>query len=281
MPDLNIYSIENHIMAALPLNPGQPGLPVILVHGVVDSLYCWSRGAAAPFLRFGPCTSLALPGHFPAVFPPGIRPADLTSSLIARLVAEAVRRITGGQPALLVGHSTGAFAVLAAAAAFPELTCGLVSISGFARGRWKGILAAGQWLACHDPFGKAAFQTLFAIGRNKTLFDLTARLHTPGESEAVRTSHEAFLDLSRDSMQLYFAAMRGLDIFPQLAQIRAPALVIAGARDLAVPTTQSRQIAAAIHGAECAFLPGGSHHPFNDNPAWYDQTVTGWLGRTF
>jgi len=281
MPDLKTYSIEGHVMAALALNPGQPGLPVILVHGVVDTLYCWSRGAAAPFLRFGPCTSLALPGHFPAVFPPGMRPADLTSSLIARLVAEAVRRISGGQPALLVGHSTGAFAVLATATAFPELTRGLVSISGFARGRWRGILAAGQWLASHDPFGKAAFQALFALGRNKAIFDLTARLHTPGEDGAVKTSHQAFLDLSRESMQLYFAAMRGLDIFPQLVQIRAPALVIAGSRDLAVPTAQSRQITEAINQAECAFLPGGSHHPFNDNPAWYDEVVTDWLSRTF
>ena len=268
-------------MAAQPLNPGQPGIPVILIHGVVDSLYFWSRGPARPFLSLGPCTSLALPGHFPAVFPPEMRPADLTSPLIARLVAESVRRITGGAPALLVGHSTGALAVLATAAAYPELARGVMSISGFARGRWSGILAAGQWLACHDPLGKAAFQALFALGRSKAIFNLTARFHTPGQDDSIKTSHEAFLELSRDAMQLYFAAMRGLDISSQLGSIHAPTLVMAGSRDLAVPPAQSRQIAAAVERAECVFLPGGSHHPFFDHPAWYDMTVAAWLAKTY
>lgn len=281
MPDLDTFSIDGHTMAALTLNPGQPGIPVILVHGVVDSLYFWSRGPARPYQSIGPCTSLALPGHFPSVFPPGFRPADLTSSLMARLVAESVRQICGGKPALLVGHSTGAFAVLAAAAAYPELARGVVSISGFARGRWSGVLAAGQWLACHDPFGRAAFQALFALGRSKTIFNLTARFHTPGEDDHKKTSYDAFLALSRDSMQLYFAAMRGLDISDQLDGIRAPTLLMAGSRDLTVPPAQSHQIAASIQGSRCVFLPGGSHHPFFDNPAWYEQAITDWLASSF
>lgn len=287
MPDLETFLIDGHSMAALPLNPSQPGIPVILVHGVVDSLYFWARGPAAPFLPFGPCTSLALPGHFPAIFPPGFQTGDLTAHLLAQLVAESVQQITGGRPALLVGHSTGAFAVLAAASAYPELVRGLVSLSGFARGRWSGILAAGQWLARHDPYGKAAFQALFALGRNQTIFNLTARFHTPEKgsvsevSRMAKTSHAAFLGLDRGAMQLYFAAMRELDITDQLAQIRVPALIIAGTRDLAVPPSQSRKIAAAIPGAECALLPRGSHHPFFDNTTWYEQTVTRWLDRTF
>jgi pimeloyl-ACP methyl ester carboxylesterase len=281
-PDLTTFSIHGHTLAALTLNPGQTGIPVILVHGVADSLYFWSRGPAAPFLAFGPCTSLALPGHYPAVFPNELSAADLTADLLADLITAAIRRTAGGQPALLVGHSTGAFAILAAAAAYPELARGVISISGFARGQWSGFLAAYQWMASHEPLGSMAFSSLFSLGRNKTLFNLTAQFHTPGQDKAaMKTSYEAFLALSSDSMQLYFAAMHELDILPRLDHILSPTLVMAGSRDPTVPPAQSRQIAAAIRGAESTFLPGGGHHIFFDNPNWYQQTITHWLARTF
>lgn len=51
-------------------------------------------------------------GHYPATFPAGFQTATLTPELITRLLITAIRSLTDGQPAILVGHSPGGFAAL-------------------------------------------------------------------------------------------------------------------------------------------------------------------------
>lgn len=68
------------------------------------------------------------------------------------------------------------------------------------------------------------------------------------------------------------------DIDPaELTRVTAPTLVIAGRRDM-IRESHTRQIAAAIPGAELAILPG-DHFVANKNPADFNRTVLEFLER--
>jgi pimeloyl-ACP methyl ester carboxylesterase len=63
-------NVANHSLAAICLNPGTPGEPVILLHGITGSISFWQTKPAAYLLAVGPCYALSLPGHYPATAQP-------------------------------------------------------------------------------------------------------------------------------------------------------------------------------------------------------------------
>ncbi|MBU1879618.1 MAG: alpha/beta hydrolase, partial [Chloroflexi bacterium] len=151
-----ILHIDGHRLMVLALNPDTPGRSIILLHGITASVRFWAADELASLLTpYGPCYSLSLPGHYPAAFPPDMPAQDLTAEMMAHVLTAAIRQLAGEQPALLVGHSTGGFAALDIAAHTPDLTCGVISIGGFARGRWTGLLGLYQRLARDSWFGRA------------------------------------------------------------------------------------------------------------------------------
>jgi pimeloyl-ACP methyl ester carboxylesterase len=64
-----------------------------------------------------------------------------------------------------------------------------------------------------------------------------------------------------------------------LAEIRVPTLVIAGERDGFTPPARSREMAAAIPGAELLEIPGGSHTAPIERPNVVDWTIRDFLAR--
>ena len=135
MPDLCEFNVEGQRLAALPINPGASGEPVILLHGITASVYTWQVNPWPVILEQGPCYALSLPGHYPAQFPPGFRREQLTAEMMARVLTATIRQLAGDRPVTLIGHSTGGFAALDIAAHTPEIAARVVSIAGFARGR--------------------------------------------------------------------------------------------------------------------------------------------------
>ena len=136
--------IEGHRMAVRLVWPGDVGIPVFFLHGIGGSINFWTPGLTLLFQGIGPCYSLSLPGYFPAVFPQDLPAACLTAELIARLVSGTIQKTVGSRKVLLVGHSTGGFAALSTGIYHPEVVAGIVSIAGFAHGRWNGVLGFCQ-----------------------------------------------------------------------------------------------------------------------------------------
>jgi pimeloyl-ACP methyl ester carboxylesterase len=62
-----------------------------------------------------------------------------------------------------------------------------------------------------------------------------------------------------------------------LAAIAAPALVMAGEHDI-VARAHTESIAAAIPGAQLAFIPGASHLLIREQPAAVAARILGFLG---
>lgn len=79
-------------------------------------------------------------------------------------------------------------------------------------------------------------------------------------------------------------ALRGMaarpDSTPQLASIRVPTLVLAGAQDQLVPPAESRAMAAAIPGARFALIEGAGHLPSLERPAATLRAIEEWLRMT-
>lgn len=285
-----ILHVEGHRLAALPLNPGAPGRPIILLHGVMASVQFWAANELASLLApYGPCTALSLPGHYPAAFPAGFQAPDLTAEMMARVLTAAIRQLAGEQPVTLVGHSTGGFAALDIAAHTPDLAGGVISIAGFARGRWTGMLGLYQRLARGDWWARARLRVLLKAGQtSRSLYRYAGRylvadparlLTQPGFDALMEAAFPAFRRLSLDALCAYFATMPDVDIGPLLPRITAPTLVLAGECDPIVPPAQSRLIAEQVPQAELVLIPRVGHWPFIEDPAAYRQAVGDWWQR--
>lgn len=279
----------DHALTAIALNSTTPGVPVILLHGITGSVHFWEPGLVAPFHKYGPCYALSLPGHYPAVFPRGFAPGDLTAESIAVVLTAAIRELVGERPVLLVGHSTGGFAALAIAAHTPEIARGVISINGFAQGQWAGALGMYQRWARRGILGRLAFKSVYGAAKlSYAIFHQASRMYTPnprrvfaypGLTTIVKPlSFPAYRKLDLDAMLLYFRRMPDIDIMSLLPRITAPTLALTGDADPIVPPAQARLIAECVPQAELAVLEGGvGHVPFYEVPDAYQQAVSGWL----
>lgn len=290
MVDPKIFNIEGHTLKALPINPDAAGEPVILVHGITGSIATWQVNPLPFILEQGPCYSLSLPGHYPATFPPGFQQEQLTAELMARLMAEAIRRLVGERPVTLIGHSTGGFAVLNIAARYPELAQRVVSIAGFAHGRWTGFLGFYQRLVRMGPLGRALFKSVYKLaGARPRIFEFVMRVYAPDLyalyarpdiAEALERSLYNYQHLDLDAMVQYFTVMPDIDISTLLPNIQTPTLAIAGDRDPTVPPDESRKIASLVPNAELALIHGAGHLSFLERPAEYQAALSAWLKKT-
>ncbi len=117
-----VMAIDGHKLVALVFNADKRGKtpPIVFIHGIGASVNFWATGQPA-MLKDRYWASLSLPGHMPATFPDGFTSDDIQAAVLAQVMGEAVRRLAGGVPAVLVGHSTGGFMALSIAAHVPEV----------------------------------------------------------------------------------------------------------------------------------------------------------------
>jgi pimeloyl-ACP methyl ester carboxylesterase len=282
--------IEGHTLAALLLNPGASGPPLVLLHGITGSINFWITEPPPFLLEQGPCYALSLPGHYPAAFPAGFRAESLTAEMIARVLAAAICELLGKQPVTLVGHSTGGFAALAIAAHTPDIAQRVLSIAGFARGQWTGVLGLYQYLVRSGSIGQGLFKAVYkSASASRAVFRLGWYMYVadrraidayPHLDQALDNTYPDVKRLDLDAMVCYFSRMPGIDIGPALPRITAPTLVVAGERDPIVPPAQARLVAQKVPSAELALIEGAGHMPFLEQPGEYDRVVSSWLRKT-
>jgi len=284
------FDVDGHRLCAVCLNPGTSGEPVILLHGITSTISFWQVNPASYLLDIGPCYALSLPGHYPALVPAIFKQAPLTAESIVSLLDQAIRQLVGERPVTLVGHSTGGFAALALAANRPEIARRVVSISGFAHGRWTGVMGSYQRAVRLGWLGEIYFKTMYGLLKlHPALFRWAMRFYTadarafyasPDLPEVIERTFPCFQRLDLDAIIRYFKDMPHIDVVPQLEHIQAPTLVITGDRDPIVPPSQADQIAQLVKGAELAIISGAGHLPFAERPADYNNHLSQWLVRT-
>ena len=282
--------VDGQELVALEYNPDCGGVPVIYIHGIASSVLFWENGAhLTPLLNERHWFSLSLPGHWPARFGANFAESDLTAERITAWLTAAIRQLVGDQPVMLVGHSTGGFAVLALAAQNPGLATAVVSISGFVQGRWGGILRPLQLLARGGTIGRALFKFNMTVSSispaiyhqvsGQYASDRRAYFAYPGLRETTTRLQAAARQLDLNGLAAYFSRMPDVDIQSWLPRITVPVLALTGDADHIVPPKQAGKIAAGVPGATLVELPGAGHMPFVERPQAYSAVMQDWLGR--
>jgi pimeloyl-ACP methyl ester carboxylesterase len=287
MHSLKEMDIRGHKIVAKIFNEDKTGIPVIFIHGVSATIDFWEPFQTSIFNEHFRWYSLSLPGHYPAQFPSEFQKESLTADMIAEILIDAIHELVGDQPVILVGHSTGGFAVLSIAASKPEIAAGVISVSGFAQGRWTGALGIFQKLARFGIIGRLLFKIDFNIltssiwiyrfGTGLYVKDRKALYSNTDFKTVVNVSHQGAKELDLNSILPFFNRMPDIDISEQLSNISAPTLVLVGDSDPIVPSEQSQIIAERVPKGDKVLLKGVGHLPMFERQDEYNRVITDWV----
>ena len=124
----------------------------------------------------------------------------------------------------------------------------------FAAGRMAEVLRANVMFAFH-PANQ---------GRQALVDDYLAMIERAGAGQLISQNR---------------AVMARPDSRPLLPHIRCPLLVVCGEADGLTPPEHSREIAAAVPGAELRIVPGAGHMLTMEQPAAVTALLLAWLQR--
>lgn len=218
------------------------GPPLVLVHGLGVSADYWFRngpGLAAAGLRvFAP----DLPGFGRTRGPAGALPVRAQAEALLRW-ADAV----GIGPAVYVGHSLGAQAILELAVHHPRSVLGLV-LAAPTGAPMRARLAHQMWSLFRDVWREPP--------------------------ELVPPVAQAYLRAGpRRILQTWRTGVRH-DPLPLLARVHAPSLVVVGTEDPVVPASYAEMLARGLPGGRTVWISGAAHAAHFSHPARFNQAVT-------
>ena len=160
-----------------------------------------------------------------------------------RAWVKAARAATGAPCAWLLGHSEGGLVVLAAGEG--EGICGHILVS--ASGRPLGTVIRDQ-LRANPANAPILAQAEGAIDRLEK-----------GERVDATALHPALANLFAPQVQGYLIDLFGYKPVALAAKLKAPMLIVQGAKDLQIGEGDARALAAARPDATLVILPGVNH----------------------
>jgi pimeloyl-ACP methyl ester carboxylesterase len=241
---------------------------LLFLHGVGGGHAAWAR--QIPYFS-------ALGHRAHAWDQPGYGDAAPVEPYDLEQVADALRRLIeslGGEPAVLVGHSMGGMIAQEAYARFPQLVKALVL--GFTSPSFGG--GSREFV---DKFIAARIAPLDA---GAGMAQIAARLMPAmrGSKSQPAGLAQAERIMSGIPPATYRKAVQLLTTFDrreQLAGIRVPTLLIAGADDRTAPASVLERMAQKIPGAEYVLLAGCGHLGPLDQPEEFNQALREFLER--
>ncbi len=241
MHSLKEIDIGGHKIVAKVFNMDKTGIPVIFMHGVTATIDFWEPVQTPIFKKRFRWYSLSLPGHYPAQFPNEFHKESLTADVITQVLMTAIHELVNDQPVILAGHSTGGFAALSIAASKPEIAAGVISISGFAQGKWTGALGIFQKLARFGIIGRLLFKISFNIlASNRWIYRFGVGLYAKDRkalysntdfNTVLDIAYQGTKELDLNAMIPYFNRLPDIDITELLSNITSPTLALAGDSD--------------------------------------------------
>lgn len=177
-------------------------------------------------------------------------------------------------PRIWIGWSLGAMACMQLALARPGQVRALGLVAATPR-----FTSAPDWPHATRPELLQAFaEELRDNPRSLLLRFLGLQVqgaeHAKGNLKALREQWTRRPPARLPALESGLDILRRADLRPRLADIRCPALVIAGDQDRLVPPRASEALARALPRAQLQTVPGAGHAPFVAQP----QAVARWLG---
>jgi pimeloyl-ACP methyl ester carboxylesterase len=216
-------------------------------------------------------------------------PADTSTYRVDRQVddVEALRTHLGLERIDLLGHSAGGALALLYAARYPErvgrlaLVCPSprpadVEVTDDDRRAVAELRRGEPWF----PAAFAAFERIwggdFADGNWAAIAPFShGRWDAAREAFAAREADE----INAAGAAGYYApgAVTPDATRAALARLTAPVLLLAGEYDVGLPPKCAADYAGLFPAAELVVQPGGGHFPWLDDPAWFAESVAGFL----
>lgn len=171
---------------------------------------------------------------------------DLTDDLAA------IIRELGEQHATIIGESFGGTVALWFALRYPHMLNQLVVINSFPRFRKRLTINLGVKLASGLPF-----RLLWPMRRMACILGL---LVDAVNSDDRKRFWSAIRTVSGEAYARRLQLIEELDLEPRLGEIQAPALFIAGSRDLLIPSVkEAYAMAARMPNARVRVIKGAGH----------------------
>ncbi len=283
--------IAGHELGVTVGNGQGTGPAVVLLHGILGSERFWPPLLPEAMRRNTRWFAVSLPGHFPSKFSAGVSSTDLTAERLAGLLHELIHCLAGAEPVGLIGWSTGGCLALCLAARWPEQVRSVLSIAGFSRGRWHGVLGLLQKLARCGAVGRQICrQALRTMTANDWLFrrayslaasDSGALMQSATARQVLSMLREDAARQDREGIRLLLASIRDWDVTETLRNIRVPVVIAGGARDPIIPYRHTRELASLIPVARLVTFPGMGHTFFAEHlhevhaclQTWLDELV--------
>lgn len=284
-------SLPGQTLAAISANESAPGPPVVFIHGITASIDLWLPSMPLEVRNDRRWISLSLPGHHPAIFDRSTIASwdNVTSEIWASWYESALQQLIGNEPADFVGWSTGGFTSLAMGVHFPRRVRSILSISGFAIGKWLGLIGRFQRMSLSSltrwmvrlGFGSVGGQRrLFDLVIGSGVGDLKAFRSSPAYDESMRDWFAAFGQHDTVIMAELFRKISRVDLSDCIGRINCPTLIAGGDSDPYIPASHTRWIADQVRGAELVLWPGAGHMFFAERTREYQDVLVRWLSRS-
>jgi non-heme chloroperoxidase len=226
------------------------GRPAILLHGLSDSWFSYSRVLPEISQRYR-LYALDLRGHGDSDRPDdGYAPREMAADVIAFMDAMGIER------AALVGHSMGSFVVQQVALAAPERVAGLVLIGSASEARNEVTLELQAALASLPDTVPADFAREFQA----------STVHLPVPEAFMRRVVSESVKAPARVWRAALAGLVGTGRFGGLAGSGVPALLIWGDRDAIFPRSEQEALVSALPVASLRVYRDTGHAPHWERP---------------
>lgn len=199
--------------------------------------------------------------------------ASCTVPQLGRDLATVVAARAPRGPVVLVGHSLGGMAVLAAAAAFPALFRGRVAGIALISTTAAGVTAGGIGQLLPNPaldgfrLAVRLAPALVQAGRTTARHVITPLLHVSSFHGPVSPTLSRFttMMIDRTPVGTIVKFLKAIEVHDESAALPAlaevPALVVGGAHDMVIPLRNSQLLADELPRAELLRLEEAAHMP--------------------
>jgi len=268
---------------------GGHGKPIVLIHGLGGSRLNWL--AVAPGLaEDNRVYAIDLIGH--GLTPRAGRKATLANH--RRLIDRFIETVAG-EAAILFGNSTGGHLSILEAALAPENVAGLVLVDPavpipvrgtrpspatlllaplLVRGLGEALLMAD---ARRTTSEEMVYRTLKAVSTDYSRIPqevIQAHLEGHRARHGNRDAHVALLQTGRS---LLAANLRKASFYEKVRKVKAPTLIVHGAKDRVVPLSASRKLIELRPDWGLNIFPELGHVPMMEDPQGFLEVVRRWL----
>ena len=279
----HLLDIQGHRIAAFEYNDHIDSTPLIFIHGITATIHFWDPVQSDSIKEKHHWYSLSLPGHYPATVPKGFSPEQLTPKLVASVLSEAVRQLTGSKPAILIGHSTGGYAAYCVAHDTPDLVEKLVIVDGFSQGTWYGMLRALQVIANLPVIWSPLWRFVYALSLSSSatfrkvsldlVYDKSAVSMFPGFDNLLNETLTQLRNHDYGALAVWFRVMPHTDIGDWLKNIAVPVHLIHGDKDSLVLPEHAEAMHNLLPNSTLTWIVGSGHVPMLERPEDFEAAL--------